>query len=256
MGVGARLVTFGDWTPEVDPEAFVADGATLVGAVRIAAGASVWYAAVVRADGAPIEIGAGSNVQDGCVLHSDPDFPVRVGERCTVGHRAVVHGCTVERRRAGRHGGCRAQRRRDRGRVPGRRRVGGPGGHRGATGLAGRRRPRQGEAAVTDAERERIRSGAESYVTRARRYRDAAGGVVTGEVPERPHRWRESGSSRSASSWRRRSRPCSSPTSVPRWSRSRTPTAASRSGRPGRSSRATARRSCGSTAPSARWRST
>ena len=73
----------------------MADGATLVGAVRVAAGASVWYASVVRADGAPIEIGAGSNVQDGSVLHSDPDFPVRVGERCTIGHRAVVHGCTV-----------------------------------------------------------------------------------------------------------------------------------------------------------------
>ena len=73
----------------------MADGATLVGAVRVAADASVWYAAVVRGDGAPIEIGAGSNVQDGSVLHSDPDFPVRVGERCTIGHRAVVHGCTV-----------------------------------------------------------------------------------------------------------------------------------------------------------------
>lgn len=91
----ARLVTFDGHTPEVAPDAFVADGATLVGAVRLGAGSSVWFSAVIRGDGSAIRVGDGSNVQDGCVLHSDPDFPVTVGDRVTIGHRAVVHGCTV-----------------------------------------------------------------------------------------------------------------------------------------------------------------
>jgi len=186
MGVdgGARLVTFGDWTPEVDPEAFVADGATLVGAVRVAAGASVWYAAVVRADGAPIEIGAGSNVQDGCVLHSDPDFPVRVGERCTVGHRAVVHGCTVGDDSLVGMGAVVLN-----GAVIG----AGSLVAAGSVVLEGTEVPPGSLVAgipgkvkrdVTDAERDRIRSGTESYVTRALSYRDAPGGVKRpGEVP-------------------------------------------------------------------------
>lgn len=172
---GARLVTFGDWTPEVDPEAFVADGATLVGAVRVAADASVWYASVVRADGSPIEIGAGSNVQDGSVLHSDPDFPVRVGERCTVGHRAVVHGCTIEDDALIGMGAVVLN-----GAVVGR----GSLVAAGAVLLEGTVVPPGSLVAgvpgtvkreVTDAERDRIRSGAESYVSRARRYRAADG---------------------------------------------------------------------------------
>lgn len=171
---GARLVSFGDWTPEVDPEAFVADGATLVGAVRLGAEASVWYAAVVRADGSQIEVGAGSNVQDGAVLHSDPDFPVRVGERCTIGHRAVVHGCTVE---PGSMVGMGA--------VVLNGAVVGAGSlvAAGAVVLEGTEVPPGSLVAgipgkvkreVTDAERERIRSGVETYVTRARRYRGTA----------------------------------------------------------------------------------
>lgn len=82
--------------PHLDPGGWVAPGAVLIGAVRLGANASVWYGSVVRADGDTIDIGAGSNVQDGCVLHADPGLPLTVGAGVSVGHRAVVHGCTVE----------------------------------------------------------------------------------------------------------------------------------------------------------------
>lgn len=89
-------VTLGDHSPALDPASWAAPGAVLLGAVSLAAGASVWYTAVLRADQAPISVGADSNVQDGCVLHADPDFPVALGRGVSVGHRAVVHGCTIE----------------------------------------------------------------------------------------------------------------------------------------------------------------
>ncbi len=82
--------------PEVDPEAWVAPTATVVGAVRLGPGASAWYGAVLRGDGDTITIGARSNVQDGCAVHADPGFPVVIGEGVSIGHNAVVHGCTVE----------------------------------------------------------------------------------------------------------------------------------------------------------------
>ena len=88
-GVGGR-------EPKVDPEAFVAPTASVVGDVTLEAGASVWYGAVLRGDVESISVGAGSNVQDNCTLHADPGFPVRVGERVSIGHNAVVHGATVE----------------------------------------------------------------------------------------------------------------------------------------------------------------
>lgn len=91
----SRWVRWGDDVPQVDADAWVADDATLVGAVTVGPEASVWYAAVVRADCAPIAIGPRSNVQDGCVLHADPGTPLTLGAGVTVGHRAVLHGCTV-----------------------------------------------------------------------------------------------------------------------------------------------------------------
>ena len=82
--------------PQVHPEAWVSDAAVLIGDVRLAAGASLWPTAVARGDVCPITIGEDSNVQDGAVLHGDPGQPVRVGREVTIGHRAVIHGATLE----------------------------------------------------------------------------------------------------------------------------------------------------------------
>jgi len=83
-------------TPQVDPSAFVAPTATLIGDVVVEAGASVWYGAIVRADYAPVIIRAGANVQDGAVLHGPPGEPTEVGPGATVAHNAVVHGAVLE----------------------------------------------------------------------------------------------------------------------------------------------------------------
>jgi len=81
-------------TPE--PGAFfVADNATVLGRVRLAKDTSIWFNAVLRGDKDDIVIGRGSNIQDGCVLHTDPGYTLTVGEDVTVGHQAMLHGCTV-----------------------------------------------------------------------------------------------------------------------------------------------------------------
>ncbi len=90
------LLALGDLLPRLDPEAWIAPGAVVVGDVRLGADASVWYGCVLRADGARIEVGNGTNVQDGCTAHADTHGAVVLGSRVTVGHRAVLHGCTVE----------------------------------------------------------------------------------------------------------------------------------------------------------------
>ena len=82
--------------PQADAAAFVAENATLAGDVTLGAGSSVWYGAVLRADTGRIVIGAGSNVQDNAVLHTGPGLDVVVGRNVSIGHSAVVHGCTVE----------------------------------------------------------------------------------------------------------------------------------------------------------------
>lgn len=82
--------------PEIHDDAWAAPSATVVGTVRLGAGANVWYGAVLRGDEEPIEIGERSNVQDGCVMHTDPGHPVRIGSDVTIGHAALVHGATVE----------------------------------------------------------------------------------------------------------------------------------------------------------------
>lgn len=93
---GPVVVPLDGSTPEVAAGAWVAPGATLVGAVHLREGSSVWFGAVLRADGDPIEVGERSNVQDGSVLHTDPGFPLTLGRGVTVGHAAVLHGCTIE----------------------------------------------------------------------------------------------------------------------------------------------------------------
>jgi carbonic anhydrase/acetyltransferase-like protein (isoleucine patch superfamily) len=85
----------GDAEPRIDPSAWIADSAVLIGRVVLGPGASVWCGAVLRADNEPIVIGAHSNVQDGAVLHTDPGQPLDVGEGVTIGHQAMLHGCTV-----------------------------------------------------------------------------------------------------------------------------------------------------------------
>ncbi|HKJ57212.1 MAG TPA: gamma carbonic anhydrase family protein [Nitriliruptoraceae bacterium] len=88
-------ITINGHTPRVDPDAFVAPGVVLAGNIEVAAGASIWFGSVLRAEVGRIVIGADSNLQDGTVVHADPDFDVIVGERVTVGHRVMLHGCTI-----------------------------------------------------------------------------------------------------------------------------------------------------------------
>jgi carbonic anhydrase/acetyltransferase-like protein (isoleucine patch superfamily) len=84
------------WRVSVDPTAWVAANATLVGVVTVGRESSIWYGAVLRGDGEAIHLGPRSNLQDGCVVHTDPGFPVRVGAGVSVGHRAILHGCVIE----------------------------------------------------------------------------------------------------------------------------------------------------------------
>ena len=90
------LYAIDDVAPSVDPTAWVAPSADLIGDVRLAARASIWFGAVIRADNTPILLGEESNFQDGAIGHSDPGAPLTIGARVTVGHQAILHGCTVE----------------------------------------------------------------------------------------------------------------------------------------------------------------
>jgi carbonic anhydrase/acetyltransferase-like protein (isoleucine patch superfamily) len=89
------IYRLGEHAPLIDPTAWVADTAVLIGRVVLGAGASVWYGAVLRGDNEPILIGANSNVQEGAVLHTDPGCPLMVGEGVTIGHQAMLHGCSI-----------------------------------------------------------------------------------------------------------------------------------------------------------------
>lgn len=82
-------------TPDVERAAFVAPGAAVIGDVVLGEGSSIWYGTVVRGDRERIVVGAGSNLQDLTVVHADPGFPATIGERVSVGHRAIIHGCTI-----------------------------------------------------------------------------------------------------------------------------------------------------------------
>ncbi|RLL65640.1 gamma carbonic anhydrase family protein [Streptomyces sp. Z26] len=95
-GLDALIASVGGRTPDVDPDALVAPTSVVVGGVTLRAGASVWYGAVLRGDCDTIVLGRDSNIQDNCTVHADPGFPAVVGDRVSVGHNAVLHGCTVE----------------------------------------------------------------------------------------------------------------------------------------------------------------
>ena len=90
------LYALGESSPSIDPTAWVAPSADLIGDVRLGARASVWFGSVIRADNTPIILGEESNFQDGAIGHSDPGAPLKIGARVTVGHQAILHGCTVE----------------------------------------------------------------------------------------------------------------------------------------------------------------
>ena len=81
--------------PQIDVDSWVAPDANLIGRVVLEAGASVWFGATLRGDNEEIRIGAGSNVQENCVMHTDMGYPIVVGPGCTIGHKAMLHGCTI-----------------------------------------------------------------------------------------------------------------------------------------------------------------
>lgn len=91
------LYALEDWVPQLDRDVWVADSAQVIGHVELAKQVSVWFGAILRGDqNEPIQVGPRTNLQDGCVLHSDPGKPLRIGADVTVGHQAMLHGCTVE----------------------------------------------------------------------------------------------------------------------------------------------------------------
>ena len=84
-----------DFIPDVADTAFVADSAEVIGRVTLGEDVSIWFNAVLRGDSDTLTVGAGSNIQDGSVLHADTGFPLVIGQNVTVGHQVMLHGCTV-----------------------------------------------------------------------------------------------------------------------------------------------------------------
>lgn len=89
------LIAYQNTTPKIHPSAFIAEGAMIIGDVAIGEKSSVWFNCVLRGDVDRIEIGARSNVQDGAVVHMDKNFPAIIGDDVTIGHGAIIHGCTI-----------------------------------------------------------------------------------------------------------------------------------------------------------------
>ncbi|WP_016910465.1 gamma carbonic anhydrase family protein [Streptomyces xiaopingdaonensis] len=92
----AVVAAVGGRRPRLADSAYTAPTSVVVGEVTMGESTGLWYGAVLRGDAASVSIGAGSNIQDNSTVHADPGFPVTVGERVSVGHNAVLHGCTVE----------------------------------------------------------------------------------------------------------------------------------------------------------------
>jgi carbonic anhydrase/acetyltransferase-like protein (isoleucine patch superfamily) len=89
------IYQLGETAPHIDPSAFIADSANVIGHARIEANAGIWFNVSIRADNELITVGESSNVQENCVLHSDPGYPLTIGKNVTVGHQAMLHGCTI-----------------------------------------------------------------------------------------------------------------------------------------------------------------
>ena len=96
MTLEERLATFLGQDPSIDPTAYVAPEATVIGAVAMAPYSSIWPGAVARGDINRIEVGEGSNLQDGTIVHLADDFPVIIGKYVTIGHAAIIHACVIE----------------------------------------------------------------------------------------------------------------------------------------------------------------
>ncbi len=91
------LYALGDLRPVCDADTWIAPDANVIGKVVLEAGASVWFASTLRGDNEEIRVGAGSNVQENCVFHTDLGFPLTIGAGCTIGHKVMLHGCTIGR---------------------------------------------------------------------------------------------------------------------------------------------------------------
>ncbi|MFA9273271.1 MAG: gamma carbonic anhydrase family protein [Candidatus Aquirickettsiella gammari] len=89
------IYQLGDISPEIDASAYITDSAKVIGKVQIDAHASVWFGTVIRGDNELIHIGENSNLQESCTLHTDPGYPLTVGQNVTVGHQAMLHGCSI-----------------------------------------------------------------------------------------------------------------------------------------------------------------
>lgn len=89
------LYALADIAPTIDPDAWVAPDANVIGNVVLGAGSSVWFGCTLRGDNEVIHVGKGSNVQENCVFHTDPGCPLTIGENCTIGHKVMLHGCTI-----------------------------------------------------------------------------------------------------------------------------------------------------------------
>ncbi|NKB28302.1 MAG: gamma carbonic anhydrase family protein [Rhodobacteraceae bacterium] len=89
------LYSFEGVTPHIEGNTWIAPDANVIGNVRVHAGASIWFGSTLRGDNEPIVVGPGSNVQEGCIFHTDPGFPLTIGANCTVGHGVILHGCTL-----------------------------------------------------------------------------------------------------------------------------------------------------------------
>ena len=89
------IYQWGEHAPDIDPSAYITESANIIGKARIEANVSIWFDVTIRGDNELITVSENSNVQEGCVLHTDPGFPLTISKNVTIGHQAMLHGCTI-----------------------------------------------------------------------------------------------------------------------------------------------------------------